>query len=202
MTDTAVPNHHANYPGFSGASGLVAALSMIAGREGDARFAARSTGLRPGDAVIDIGCGPGVAARLAAHLGAAVTGVDPAPIMLRVARLLTRGSDVHYVEGAAEALPVADDSASVVWSIASVHHWRDVDAGLREIRRVLGAGGRFIAIERQTAAGAHGHASHGWTDAQAKGFADLCHTHGFIEVRVEHSTSGRRRIVGVIATTP
>ena len=41
MTDTATPNHHADYPGFSGASGLVAALTMIGGRDGDARFAAR-----------------------------------------------------------------------------------------------------------------------------------------------------------------
>ena len=128
--------------------------------------------------------------------------MDPAPIMLRVARLLTRRSDVQYVEGAAEALPAGDDSASVAWSIASVHHWTDLDAGLREVRRVLGHGGRFVAIERQTSPGAHGHASHGWTDAQAQGFADRCHAHGFVGVRVEHSTSGRRRTVGVIASTP
>jgi ubiquinone/menaquinone biosynthesis C-methylase UbiE len=74
--------------------------------------------------------------------------------MLRVARLLTRSSDAHYVEGRAEALPAADDSASVAWPIASVHHWGDVDAGLRELRRVLTPGGRFIAIERQTSPGA------------------------------------------------
>jgi ubiquinone/menaquinone biosynthesis C-methylase UbiE len=202
MNEPAAPNHHANYPGFSGASGLVAALSMMVGRDDDARFAARSTSLGAGDAVIDIGCGPGVAARYAAHLGAKVTGVDPAPIMLRVARLLTRGNDVHYVEGAAEALPAEDDSASVVWSIASVHHWGDVDAGLREVRRVLGPGGRFIAIERQTSPQAHGHASHGWTDAQANGFADLGHEHGFAGVRIEQGPSRRGPIVGVIAFAP
>src|SRR4051812_23673785 len=87
-----VPNHHADHAGFSGLSGLVAALSMIGGRDGDARLAARLSGVEPGDVGVDIGCGPGVAARHAAGLGARVIGVDPAPVMLRVARLLTRRS--------------------------------------------------------------------------------------------------------------
>src|SRR4051812_41068912 len=87
MTDTtSIPNHHAHYAGFSGAAGLVAALSMSVGRDRDARLAARLSGLGPGDVVIDIGCGPGVAARHAASLGAKVIGVDPASVMLRVAR--------------------------------------------------------------------------------------------------------------------
>src|SRR5260370_28657455 len=103
---------------------------MVVGREGDARLVARLSGVRPGDVVVDVGCGPGVAARHAARLGASVIGVDPAPVMLRVARLLSRRSDdVRYVEGAAEAVPVADVSASVMWSIATVHHWADVDTG-------------------------------------------------------------------------
>jgi ubiquinone/menaquinone biosynthesis C-methylase UbiE len=198
-----VPNHHADYPGFSGPAGLVAALSMVGGRSGDARLVARLSGLAPGDVVVDIGCGPGVAARHAARLGAVVTGIDPAPIMLRVARLLTRGSEkIRYVEGAAEALPAADDSASVVWSIATVHHWADLDAGLREARRVLRRGGRLVAIERRTRPGARGHAGHGWTDSQAESFADRCREHGFLDLRVERDTSGRRSTVSVIANAP
>jgi ubiquinone/menaquinone biosynthesis C-methylase UbiE len=204
MTEKAsVPNHHADYPGFSGAAGLVAALSMVGGRSGDARLVARLSGLVPGDVVVDIGCGPGVAARHGARLGAGVTGVAPAPIMLRVARLLTRRSEkVRYVEGAAEALPAADDSASVVWSIATVHHWADLDAGLREARRVLRRGGRLVAIERRTRPGARGHAGHGWTDSQAEAFTDRCREHGFLDVRVERDTSGRRSTVSVIANAP
>ena len=198
-----VPNHHADYPGFSGPSGLLAALSMVGGRAGDARLVARLSGLAPGDLVVDIGCGPGVAARHAARLGANVTGIDPAPIMLRVARLLTRSSvAVCYVAGAAEALPVPDDSASIVWSIATVHHWADIDAGLREVRRVLRGGGRLVAIERRTRPGARGHAGHGWTDSQAEAFADHCREHGFVDVRVEHDASGRRSTVSVIASAP
>jgi ubiquinone/menaquinone biosynthesis C-methylase UbiE len=200
---TSVPNHHADYAGFSGLAGLVAALSMVVGRDDDARLAARLSGTAPGDVVVDVGCGPGVAARYAAGLGASVTGVDPARVMLRVARLLTRRSEnIRYIEGTAEALPAADDSTSVVWSIATVHHWADIDAGLEEAARVLRPGGRLVAIERQTSPGARGHAAHGWTDAQAEAFADRGREHGFLDLRVERNTSGRRSTVSVIGTAP
>jgi ubiquinone/menaquinone biosynthesis C-methylase UbiE len=196
------PNHHAHYGKFSGPAGLVAALSMVVGRTGDARSAARLGGLGSGDVVVDIGCGPGVAVRHAARVGAAVTGVDPAPVMLRVARLLTPSRrNVRYLEGVAEALPVPDHSANVVWSIASVHHWTDLDAALEEVRRALEPGGRFVAIERRTIAGAHGLASHGWTDAQAAAFADRCREHGFDNVRVDHNPTPRRSTVSVTART-
>ena len=198
-----VPNHHADYPDFSGWAGLVAALSMVTGRKSDARLAVKLSGATSGDAVVDIGCGPGVAARHAAGLGLHVAGVDPARVMLRVARLLTwRSKNLRYVQGTAEVLPVPDGSAAAVWSIATVHHWPDLDAGLREARRVLRPGGRLVAIERSTQPGAHGHASHGWTDAQADAFADRCRDHGFADVQVERNTSGRRSTVSVSATAP
>jgi SAM-dependent methyltransferase len=198
---TSVPNHHAHYPGFSGLSGLAAALSMVTGRGSDARLAEALSGIAAGDTVIDVGCGPGVAARYAARLGASVTGVDPAPVMLRVARLLTwRAPRVRYVAGAAEALPVPDDSASAVWAIATVHHWSDLDAGLREAARILRSGGCLVAIERWSMPGAHGLAGHGWTDAQAGAFAGLCREHGFTDVRVERNTTGKRSTVCVVAT--
>jgi len=201
--DTVIPNHHRSYPGFSGLMGLVAALSMVFGRKGDARFAARLGAVGPGDAVVDIGCGPGAAVRHASGLAASVTGIDPAPIMLRVARVLTRARNVRYVDGAAEALPLPDDSATVVWSIATVHHWRDLDDGPREMRRVLQPGGRFVAIERRTRPGATGHASHGWTDEQADAFARHCRDHGFVDVRVEHAEpNDRRSLVAIAAKAP
>jgi len=153
-----VPNHHAHYPGFAGPAGFLAAASMVLGGEGNARLAVHLSELAAGDAVADIGCGPGTAARRAARAGASVVGVDPAPVMLRVARLLTRRSarPVRYAEGSAEALPLPDSSVSVAWSIASVHHWADLDAGLHEARRVLQPGGRLVAIERLTRPGAKG----------------------------------------------
>ena len=194
---TCVPNHHAHYPGFAGLTGLLAALSMI-GREGDAKLVEELGGLRPEDTVLDIGCGPGTAVRRAARLGATATGVDPAPVMLQVARLLTRSTErVRYLAGAAETLPLPDSSVSVVWAIASVHHWADLDAGLREARRVLRPGGRLVAVERRTQPGARGHASHGWTDEQTRAFGERCLQQGFADPQVGRQSTGRRTTMSV-----
>ena len=197
----APPNHHAAHPGFAGVSGLVAALSMAFGRKGDARLVARLSGVRAGDTVVDIGCGPGVAVRFAAGRGATAIGIDPAPVMLRVARLRARQpAAVRYLEGVAEALPLTDQSASIIWSIATVHHWSDIEAGLDEAHRVLVPGGRLVAIERETKDGARGHASHGWSTRQADDFMERCRAHGFTDVRVERTTTGRRSTISVVAT--
>jgi ubiquinone/menaquinone biosynthesis C-methylase UbiE len=198
-----VPNHHANYPGFTGVTGLIAAATMAVGREGDAKLAAQLSRLHTGDRVVDVGCGPGTAVRRATRLGALVIGVDPAPVMLRVARILTSSSEtVRYASGTAETLPLPNGSVTVLWTIASVHHWADLDAALDEARRVLSPGGRLVAIERRVRPGARSHASHGWTDEQAGAFADLCQEHGFIDAHVLRHQTGRRRTLSVTASSP
>jgi ubiquinone/menaquinone biosynthesis C-methylase UbiE len=202
MTDNeVVPNHHRGYPGFSGLFGLTAATTMLVGRRSDAEVAAELARLTADDIVVDIGCGPGAAARHAARCGAAITGVDPAPVMLRMARLLTASPNVTYLEGTAEQLPLPEDAATVIWSIATVHHWHDLDRGLSEVRRVLRPNGRFIAIEHRTMSGATGHASHGWTDQQADAFVQCCRDEGLIDPRVERRTHKPRRSTLAVTAT-
>ena len=195
-----VPNHHAHHAPFTGVMGVVAALSMITGRDEHAQLAIRLSGLAPGDLVVDIGCGPGAAVRQAVRAGARAIGVDPAPVMLRTARLLTRG-DASYRTGGAEQLPVDDGAAQVAWSIATVHHWRDLDAGLREVHRVLAPGGCFVAIDRRTHAEARGLAAHGWTDEQAARFAAQCEAQGFVDAHVERHRGARGSTLSVTART-
>jgi len=198
MPSDQVPNHHAGHAPFRGLAGLVAALSMTVGREGDAELAMELAGAQPGDRVVDVGCGPGTAARRAARAGLDVTAVDPAAVMLQTARRFGGSRGITYVEGRAEALPVDDATATAVWSIASVHHWPDLDGGIAEARRVLVPGGRFVAIERRTRPGATGLAGHGWTDEQAEAFATRCRDAGFTEVQVEPRQAGKRSLVAVI----
>ncbi|MDQ3903892.1 MAG: class I SAM-dependent methyltransferase [Actinomycetota bacterium] len=186
-------NHHADHPGFRGVTGLLAGLTMIPGRGGVARLAADLAAVSATDRVIDVGCGPGTAAREAARRGAQVIGIDPAPVMLRLAKALTlQEARVTWVEASAEDLRQPDASATVLWCVASVHHWKDVSAGVDETWRVLAPGGRLLAIERRVPPAATGLASHGWTDQQAQSFAAQCRAAGFADVRVEQHSPSRQ----------
>jgi ubiquinone/menaquinone biosynthesis C-methylase UbiE len=198
--ETTVPNHHAHHHPFAGPTGVLAALGMALHKTGRATWAAELAQVTNGDVVVDIGCGPGNAARLAQQRGATeVIGIDPAPVMLRVARLLTRGGKIRYEIGSAEKLPLLGDVATVAWSLASVHHWKDVAQGLAEAHRILKPGGRFVAIETATVHGAHGLASHGWTDDQAQVFAQMAKDAGFRDVRIERHNVDHRDHIAVIA---
>jgi ubiquinone/menaquinone biosynthesis C-methylase UbiE len=204
MSTSSTPvNHHAGQPGFAGPSGLVAGLAMLVSGRAAAGLAAGLASVSEADRVVDIGCGPGNAVRAAARRGARVTGVDPAPVMLRIARALTRDRPgITWTQGAAEDLRLPDGSATVVWSLATLHHWKDVTAGLAEVQRVLSPGGRFLAIERRVRPGATGLASHGWTDQQAESFAAQCRAAGFSDVRIATYTPRRRALKVVTAIRP
>ena len=202
---TAADHQHGSAHGherFQGVSGLVIGATMLVGRGSLSRLVAGLVGVGPGDRVLDVGCGPGGAAREAARRGATVTGVDPAPLMLQLGRYLSAsrsGRNISFLQGTAEALPVADQAVTVAWAISSAHHWPDVPAGLRELQRVLAPGGRLIIAERLTQPGAHGLAAHGFTEAQAAGTAAAAQAAGFAGARHETHRAGRRTLAVVRA---
>jgi ubiquinone/menaquinone biosynthesis C-methylase UbiE len=177
---------------------IITALSMTAGRGPLARAVADAAQLTPADRVIDIGCGPGVAVRFAARRGAAATGVDPDPAMLRLARWITalrRPASVSWLEGRAEKLPVPADQATVAWAISSAHHWEDLAAGIGEARRALAPAGRLVLAERLTEPGARGHAAHGLTRGQAEELARQLTAAGFGQVRLQSARAGHRPLI-------
>lgn len=97
--------------------------------------------------VLDVGCGTGTLLRKAAERfdGAELVGVDPAPGMVEAAGETWPGDrPARFLLAPAERLPFQDGEFGLVMSTISFHHWRDQQAGLREIGRVLAPGGCFV----------------------------------------------------------
>jgi ubiquinone/menaquinone biosynthesis C-methylase UbiE len=181
---------------------LLTALSMTAGRGAAARVVLEAAGLTAADKVVDVGCGPGTAVRLAARSGAAATGVDPSPVMLSLARrisALRRSRRVSWIQGSAENLPFPDAEATVVWTLSSLHHWGDRSAGLLEAARVMGPDGRLVIAERLTRPGAKGHAAHGIGETEARDVERELFAIGFRQVGHEIVRTGRRTLVLITA---
>jgi SAM-dependent methyltransferase len=182
----------------------VFAVSMVFGRGKAATCVADLARLTPADHVVDIGCGPGTAVRVASRRCEWSTGVDPDPTMLRFGRWLAsllRRTNVSLVEAGAEAIPLPDASATVVWSLSAVHHWSDRAAGLAEAERVLVPGGRVFLVERLSPPGARGHARYGMTESQLDALERDATRAGFLAVRREMHVAGRDTLAVVRGST-
>ena len=102
---------------------------------------------RPGEAILEVGCGAGSLVRLLAkRLGGAnpITAADVNPFLLREAAALAmadRLAEIRFTHGNAEALPFPDHSFDCVYSVTVLE---ECDAGraIAEIRRVLRPRGR------------------------------------------------------------
>jgi ubiquinone/menaquinone biosynthesis C-methylase UbiE len=100
--------------------------------------------------IIDLGCGTGrFSELLAAHFGVQVIGIDPSWKMVDQARRKPATGNVVYWQGSAEALPLLDGCADLVFMSMVYHHFTDPTAVARECHRVLRRGG-YICIRNST----------------------------------------------------
>jgi len=94
---------------------------------------------RPGERILDLGCGDGALTERLAAAGARVVGIDAAPDM--VGRAAARGLDARVGDAAALAF---DSVFDAVFTNAALHWVRDHDAVLAGVRRALRPGGRLV----------------------------------------------------------
>jgi SAM-dependent methyltransferase len=93
--------------------------------------------------VVDVGAGTGIfAAAWSQWTAATVVAVEPSAGMVQTGRVAH--PTVGFVRGVAEALPLPDEWADVVWVSTALHHFLDVDQAIAEFARVLTPDGRVL----------------------------------------------------------
>ena len=154
-------------------------------------------GLEAGDRVLDVGCGAGSGVAYAAERARAssVAAVDPSPTFVAMVRRRVPEADVRVA--GAEELPFDDGSFTVIWSVASMHHWDDRDRGLADLVRTLAPGGRLLIAEK-----ALKRPGHGITEQQARAVTALLKRLGQVEVRTVGKRVGALRLTIIESTRP
>lgn len=106
--------------------------------------------LRPGEALLDVGCGAGIeACRIAAEQpGVRVMGLDRTAMLAGAARRAERlGVSVDWLPGEAEAIPLPDGSVDACMTERVLKYLPDPAAGIAEMVRILRPGGRIASFE-------------------------------------------------------
>jgi ubiquinone/menaquinone biosynthesis C-methylase UbiE len=168
--------------------------------------------INPGERVIDVACGTGVVARLAAQrVGdkGAVAGLDPNPGMLAVARSVTpSGMTIEWHEASAEKMPLPAASFDAVLCQMGLQFFPDKSTALREMHRILRPGGRLVlnvpgptpplmavlgeALARHIGAEAEGFVTHVFSLHDKAELQKLIESAGFHEVSVQADTKKLR----------
>ncbi|MBZ5646157.1 MAG: class I SAM-dependent methyltransferase [Acidobacteriia bacterium] len=152
--------------------------------------------LRPGERVLDLGCGAGWATRILARLvgegpegHGQVIGIDISDEMIRRARAASKDFDnVMFVVGSAEKIPWEENFFDKVLSVESFYYYPDQDRALNELFRIMAPRGRLFILINLYQDNPY---SLRWVDSlevpvharSKQEYVDLLHAHAFEDVQ-------------------
>jgi ubiquinone/menaquinone biosynthesis C-methylase UbiE len=147
--------------GFEGTTGRMAGAVMARMNRDMEHAAIDELGPSPAASVLSVGFGPGVgiAALVRRVPRGTVAGIDPSTTMVDQARRRNRraidAGQVTLVRAGAESIPWPDDAFGGVVAVNSMQLWDPLDAGVREVARVLAPGGTLVTLTHQWAVEKH-----------------------------------------------
>jgi len=102
-----------------------------------------------GKQVLEIGSGRGGGAKHVASFfkPTSYTGLDIAASAVELANKIHQVPGLKFIEGSAEAIPLADNSIDIVLNVESSHGYGNVDTFLKEVKRVLKPEGRLLMVD-------------------------------------------------------
>ena len=95
-----------------------------------------------GNTYLDIGCGTGNYTIKLAEMGVKLIGIDPSELMLAEAK--NKYSDIQWLHGQAEHIPLADNSVDGAIATLTIHHWKDIERSFSELARVMKTGSSIV----------------------------------------------------------
>jgi len=104
-------------------------------------------GLRPGDAVVEVGCGTGLLTSSLVARGLSVDAIDPGANMIRLAqRRVGEGAAVRFHHGRFEEVTLSDVAYAAVFS-ATAFHWIEPEIGWARAADLLAPGGMLALLQ-------------------------------------------------------
>lgn len=99
---------------------------------------------RPGEKILDVGCGEGYLSEKIASYGAITTGIDISHTAIARAKIRTKGKNLEFRELDAAKLDYPDASFDKIVSFCAIEHFTDDEKVLSHLARMLKPGGRLL----------------------------------------------------------
>jgi len=125
---------------------------------------------KPGNTIVDVGCGTGLFSQELAKSGARVIGIDPGESFISKANESGKG---EFKVGTADALPVSNNSADAVMCILALQNIREARAAIMEWKRIIKIGGSALLVLNHPAFRIPKQTGWGWDEVARKQYRKI-----------------------------